>query len=272
MRTKSILAFFWIFLAVGSTACGQVEADGGGAADDDGEDDDGEDDDGGDDEGGAEGEPDSGDVPLDLDLIDDLEDGDGRILVTAGRQGSWYTVNDTTGTQEPAAGLVVEPVEGGAGGSAYSVRTSGSGFREWGAKLAFVFNEEDNPAAIPRPYDASEYAGLHFQARGDVTIRVVMMSSATTREENGGTCVQDPKALCDDYHGSTIMMLTPDWQAFKLPFLPMDQHGWGKDVGLLNPATAIGVEFEIAGAEDGITSFEIFIDDVAFYREPAPSP
>src|SRR5262245_52042672 len=39
-----------------------------------------------------------------VDLIDDMEDGDGQILQTMGRIGSWFSYNDGTGTQTPLPG------------------------------------------------------------------------------------------------------------------------------------------------------------------------
>src|SRR5688572_484629 len=115
---------------VGAALLGACAASGGGGEDDD--------------------TPDSGPIPEE-DLIDDLEDGDGAIHEVGGRIGSWYTFNDETmtGTQTPVPDTDFLAAEGGAGGSLYAARTTGSGFTEWGAGMGLDVNNPGDPQGGP---------------------------------------------------------------------------------------------------------------------------
>jgi hypothetical protein len=190
-----------------------------------------------------------------VDLIDDLEDGDQEIIELNGRVGFWYVVNDLSGQQEP---FPFEASQGGAGDSAYSARTSGSGFTEWGAQLSLYLNHPEEDALL---YDLSGYTGLQFQASGDGKFRAEIVTDAILNQVNGGSCAETPGEPCDDYFGSEHAP-TSDWQLHRIPFAEMGQDGWGKEAGLdLTTVTAIEFGFDVGG------SFDVAIDDVALYTE-----
>jgi hypothetical protein len=77
-------------------------------------------------------------------LIDDMEDGDGLICPTSGREGWWSASGDGTvsGELNPRSDGPFEPTlieEGARGTSRYAVRLRGSGFTAWGAGLGLEF-------------------------------------------------------------------------------------------------------------------------------------
>jgi hypothetical protein len=239
MRAPAVAAFLAMFAA----ACGGINvgpADGGGATDPD---------------AAGAGDSDAGEEPLDL--IDDLEDGDDRIIETSGRVGFWYTINDGTGVQDPFPEFV--PSEGGAGGSAFSARTTGSDFTDWGAKLGLDLNQETEGDVV-LGYDVSGHTGIRFWARGDVQVRAVIVSASVLDEALGGRCVPAEDSACDDHYGTPVA-LTGEWEEYELDFSEMAQVGWGQELPL-DLSSALAIEFEIA---TNVASFDIAIDDVALY-------
>jgi hypothetical protein len=75
-----------------------------------------------------------------------MDDGDGRITTADGRQGSWWTDNDGTdgGVQFPDPNNDFTMSSIGSTypltGSKMAARTYGSGFTDWGATMAFDWN------------------------------------------------------------------------------------------------------------------------------------
>src|SRR4051794_22863212 len=62
-------------------------------------------------------------------LIDDMEDGDGKVSPAGGRAGDWFTYHDTSaGTQSPLQGAAVIPEASDRPESAKAMHTMGSGF------------------------------------------------------------------------------------------------------------------------------------------------
>ncbi len=215
--------------------------------------------------GGGSGGDDDDEPPGPSELIDDLEDGDDAIDEAGGRMGGWYTFNDasTTGSQiPPASGFT--PTTGGAGGSAFSASTSGTGFTVWGAGMGFDLN---NPAAVgltgPRAaYDASRFASIGFKARGNVPFRVSLEVTGVTPSDRGGTCT--PSTVegeeCDDLHG-TMIDPTSEWQHYVVRFEQIRQGGWGRAV----PFAATDVTAVLFQADKDL-SFDVAVDDVRFYE------
>ena len=229
----------------------------------------------------ADAAPEEPDAPAGevVDLVDDLEDGDDLIYESSGppeRKGYWYTANDGTGTQEPAPLL---PVAGGAEGSKFSMRTTGSGFTDWGAKVAFYLNNEDRTGQPFTPetiFDVTDYRGIRFQVRGDVVgdgtandrIFVLLVTTAMVRTERGGQCepVAGPRGGCDDYFGAYVQ-LTEDWQEHEILFDDIDQRDFGQKA-VLDKTTGIAIEFEVEGP---VLSFDVSVDNVELIKAPIGS-
>ena len=193
-------------------------------------------------------------------LIDDLEDGDGWIRMVDGRAGAWFTYNDGTGTQTPAATAEFLPAAGGPGASRFCAHTSGQGFTSWGAGMGFDLATPafaDGGAAMRSAFDASRYTGIAFAAKGNAPIRVMVVTTAVEPPSAGGTC--QAGALCEDAHGLAV---TPsaNWAVVMVPFAQLTQSGWGQ-AAAFDARTLLGVEFQT----DPNVTFDFSIDDVRFY-------
>jgi len=203
--------------------------------------------------------------PVDLtaeNMIDDLEDGDGSIIEEPGRTGAWYTYNDGAegSGQSPAEGTEFLPAEGGANDSAYAANTSGSGFTDWGAAMAFDINTGEEGAK--GVFDGSSYTGIAIMARGNTTMRASIATVATTATEYDGDC--EPGSgegeECDDAFGVNLN-LSDEWAQYVLPFDSVTQDGWGQPASF-DASTILGMQFSIADGGE----FDIWVDDVGFYE------
>ena len=203
----------------------------------------------------------AGMVELDAaNMVDDLEDGDDAIIEQNERGGSWFLYNDETtdATQMPDPNGSFVPTEGGPDGSGFYAMTSGSGFAEWGAGMGFDFQ---NDGVTKTPYDASEFTGIAFHAKGNVSLRVNLMTNAILDETLGGACVPEggDTGDCGDGHGVDVD-LTDSWTQYQIPFDSVTQAGWGVAADF-NPAEIISMHFQVAQGQD----FEIGIDNIGLY-------
>jgi hypothetical protein len=192
-------------------------------------------------------------------LIDDMEDGDQRILNVAGRTGYWRAWNDGTGTQSPSMTETFLPqvLETPRGASTRAMHTTGSGFGIWGAVVQVDFN---NPApgisggvGSPGVYGTIGYQGISFYARG-TSLRVEVRTLATVVVAEGGNCT----ATCNDHHGVNVTLSTA-WAPVTVPFSSLAQRGFGTRVAF-SADQVIGIQFLPSS-----TSFDYWIDDVTFY-------
>jgi len=194
-------------------------------------------------------------------LIDDLEDGSGRICTGDGRVGVWYAFNDETGEQWPAPTTPGVPIPtslipGGRGASTRAIHSYGKGFRSWGAGvgLDFVFDGVSYGS-----FDASAFDGIRFWARSDSSqkLQVRIGTRATKLPEYGGTCAREP---CSPH--AHDFDLSGDWVELSLPFNDLPQLG-------PRSASADFLRNELTHLQFIPTSqpFDFWIDDVRFYRE-----
>ncbi|AUX29473.1 MULTISPECIES: carbohydrate binding domain-containing protein [Sorangium] len=202
---------------------------------------------------------------MDLSLIDDMEDGDGAIIplddAENPRRGAWFVGNDDLGTQKPAKNETffmtsIEPPRGGSLSAAHS--EADDKFTSWGALFGFRLNSnqtETNPGV----YDASEFRGITFFARADSgsSTKVLVDVVDVQTWNKGGIC----STQCDD-HFNKIVTLTPCWTQYKIAFSELKQSGWGQAFAAVDLTKVWGIQFRF-GARSG---FNIWIDDVAFYR------
>jgi hypothetical protein len=228
-------------------------------------------------------------------LIDDMADGDGAIISQDGRAGGWFTFNDGTGVQTPAAPEVTAKTGW--------ICTSGSGFITWGAALAVSLNADSTRSCN---YDVSVYKGVSFAIQGTVSGGRVRFSLNTSDIANaattvGGTCVASSTTTndCDDNYGAWMTNTSfsgtttvschsgssSPWTCatgsasttsavVKIPFTSMKQEGWGKPIAL-NLAHGIDLRWQ---AKDyyqdpatgttsyiGPTGVDICIGNLSFY-------
>jgi hypothetical protein len=197
-------------------------------------------------------------------LVDDLNDGDGYILDNDGRHGGWYTYNDDTGVQTPAApppyvcepqGELFRPTNGQA-------CTSGSGFTSWGAALGVSLLTGEN--CISCKYDATAYTGVRFTISGSVvgSLRFMVATMDTLNVRWGGNCVDD--TVCTDEYGTNVSVTTQP-QVVEVPWTILRQSGWGTPA-LFNVKELTNLNWQVNKNTTAPVSFDsLCIDDVSFY-------
>jgi hypothetical protein len=200
-------------------------------------------------------------------LIDDLEDGDERILCTSDREGHWMAYDD--GTMGHASLTVVDEVTGD---STRAIRLETYGFTEWGAGANVTLFQRAGDSSTPT-YDASAFTGLAFRARAAEPTPIVVKLSDRWTHPDGGHC----GALegCFDAQAKTIEIGT-SWMTYEISFDEIAQGGWGlqspgpdgvegtPDDGRLDPATLYLISFQV-----GVGESDVFLDDLTFLPAPA---
>lgn len=195
-----------------------------------------------------------------LELIDDMEDDDGAILLIAQRAGVWFSFNDKTegGQQFPASDeetFVMSAREPSQPGSRRAAHTYGYGFRTWGAGIGFEL-------FVQKAYDVSSYAGITFVAKrgADATpaVRFAVTDAATT--PRGYVCAHsEPEPHCSDYFGADLS-LTPSFQRYSFEWGDLKQNGWGvPQPPMVDASQVYGVRFQVKENLD----FDFWIDDIA---------
>jgi hypothetical protein len=199
--------------------------------------------------------------PCDEFLIDDMEDGSGRIQRCRGRVGVWYAFNDTqyeVGLQwpeltEPGTPIETSEIPGGRGPSRRAIHTFGSNTNglDWWAGIGFDLNFDGNTYGL---YDGSAYDGLTFWLRGTSAdpLELRIHTKSTTLPKYGGTF--------DGFDGapfSTWIVPGEEWQQYFIPFAMWES-------AFFNPQELINVQF-YCGVD--CESFDFWVDDVAFYRD-----
>ena len=164
------------------------------------------------------------------------------------------------GVQMPSPTGDFVPAMGGAGGSRFCAHTSGHGFTSWGAGMGFDLATPaipDGGVLVRGQFDASGYSGIAFAAKGNVAVRVQVVTAAVEPPSSGGTCTDG--ALCEDAHGADVT-LSATWTQVMIPFSQLAQSGWGRAFAF-DARTLLGVQFQVA---EGLT-FDVSVDDVRFY-------
>ncbi len=180
-------------------------------------------------------------------LIDDFEDGDDSLAPFEQRVGFWRWVReiDAPGT---APALLPVPRPEALPENRLALHVKGGRLLDWGAVIETTFR--------PACYDASEYAGITFAARGPGRLYFGPRETSTIPIAEGGTCETD----CHNPHvvkielGSTFERYEVRWEALR-------QRGMDKPA--LDPKRLNSLAFLIR-PED--TPYDVWIDDVRFVR------
>jgi hypothetical protein len=197
------------------------------------------------------------------DMIDDLEDGDGRILQLNGRQGPWHTFNsgDSGGTQTPAGPTLI-PVPGGANESTSALHFTGKGYMFAG--IGFDLNNADAApeSAQSKAYEASSWTGVAFMAKGGATdsakLRIEIPMRDFVPSDRGGTC----SGTCWNVHGFQMPnALSSSWQEVKVPFSSLVRED-GAKTPAFDAKQIMSISFKHHDAP-----FDFWIDDVRFYKD-----
>ncbi|HYO94622.1 MAG TPA: hypothetical protein VER33_08910 [Polyangiaceae bacterium] len=196
-------------------------------------------------------------------------------VIKSPRVGYWFTYNDMTGMQTPAATemAMFGELNGKGGATDCAVHTKGSGFTKWGAGVGFDLN---NIATVSSAYDASAYTGIRFAVKGTATntrglayaaapntLQVKVVTTANT----GG----------DDFAGFCTM--TADWTVCQLPFATLARDGWEKAImppPTFSAAQITKIQFQASMHDPQApapappvfnqpVAFDFWIDDVEFY-------
>jgi endoglucanase len=182
-------------------------------------------------------------------LIEDAEDGNSRALVREGRGGYWYTSVDNEGsTIEPTGNFTMgSPGRAGSLHAAHMHGTmAGSGYSVY-ASMGFAIAENG-------PYDASQYSGISFWAKGPAHVRFKVPDAYTA--PGGGNC----KDCYNDF--GIELALTKDWERYTIPFEWLAQQpNWGDPRAEIDKSGLFGVQWQFGTRG---RTFDIWIDDVAF--------
>ena len=185
-------------------------------------------------------------------LIEDFEDGNARLLIRDGREGSWMAEGDRSGKQTPAPNYAVFPVrsveKGHAGQFALRLRTERLTVSGAGLYADLV------PGQC---YDASAYAGIEFWAKGSGRIVFGPGVVDIIEKKWGGVCERD----CYDRHLASVA-LTPEWKRYSARWDEFSQAGWGHQVPL-DPARLNSIGFAVQVPD---TPIDFWIDDIQFVK------
>lgn len=180
-------------------------------------------------------------------VIDDLEDGDHRSLLSDNRGGYWYTYKDKEGSTIDPEGSFV-PVEGGANGSSKAARMQGKMATSNIVYAGMGLNLTDPM----QPYDLSKAKGICFQAKGKGTIRFKLPDVNTAPE--GKQCTQ-----CYNDFGADLA-LSEEWKEYCYDFSELKQQPyWGDQKPALTVSHVFAAQWQsaITGQE-----YELWVDDV----------
>ena len=192
-----------------------------------------------------------------LRMIEDFEDGDLSILSRDGREGSWFAFDDGSGgtRTDPE----IKPAE--RSGSKNAVCIDGSGFTRWGGGFGFALSAQGDARSA---YDASEYTGLSFWARGSSTeFRFMLVDKFS-----------DPAAsLCSGCNDHFNFRFTPssEWQKFTFSWNQARQNNFGDPQPSVCPTALYALQAQWPSNQ----SFELCLDDIAFTTDAsvtAPEP
>lgn len=197
---------------------------------------------------------------VELESIDDMEDGDGSIDMTAARSGVWFSFHDKTGGEQlPANDVETFPMAElvpPRAASHHAAHSQGGGFTKWGAGIGFEIYSQ-------KAYDVSSYAGITFWARGAAnatsTLRFAVTDAATAPRGHQCHDYEDYQE-CGDYFGSDVSLST-SFQRYSFTWQELTQGTWGMPhPDSVDTSQVYGIRFQVAQNQD----FDFWIDDIAF--------
>lgn len=184
-------------------------------------------------------------------LVDDFEDNDAQLALSAGRTGYWWVAKADNATVS-VPGTDFKTAEGGPEGSKKAVHFAGETAAKdpWGAAVGVNFLGSGF-------YDASKYVGLSFKIKASAAgLSVRLKLPDVNTHPDGGVC-QD----CWNAFGKDLE-LTDQWQTVQVLFEQLEQQpSWGKP----RPSTITSSKIKnVEWAVDKGTSFDFWLDDIQF--------
>jgi hypothetical protein len=197
--------------------------------------------------------------------IDDFEDPDPQSLPDGNRGGFWYVYDDMTGETSPEAGspTTAEPVNPPyVDTSAFAMHFHGMGHTQWGAGLGVSLTDT---GGNPFCYDAHDYTGVTFWARGNGKLKFEAQINGATGEPFGGSCACEGSASmpdCSCCGGYEVPVpLTGEWQQFTFHWNDLMQLP-NVQVVPFEVSELMSLNFKVEGP-----GWDFWIDDIAFVAD-----
>ncbi len=179
-------------------------------------------------------------------VISTFEDGSlGSPMVGTRGGSSWYLLNSMDASV--TISNVEQPVRCG---SRRALRFAGMAAEGTTPIARLLFR------SIASFYDARAYKGVRFSLRAGVLSRVRFKLPDKNTSSSGGVCTN-----CSAHFGRDMDIGT-EWTSVQVPFSSLTQSGVGDPQPAVTPASLLGIEFVVRG----LPVFELFVDDVSFYR------
>lgn len=188
-----------------------------------------------------------------LEMVDDLEDGDWKLLDGSARDGDWYLVSDGTGSAQLGPKRITgEPRRG----SVFALHVAGSGFSAWGAGAGIDLHL-DRIAKAKDSYDASRYQGISFWARAEKPLVLSVVFPDENTEPRWKRC-----KVCNRHWYAKVPIRTY-WERFDIEFDDLVLDGGAVPAPKsLDAARLVSLQFR---TEPG-PAFDFWIDDLALLR------
>ncbi len=199
-------------------------------------------------------------------MVDNLEDGDGRIPETSGRRGPWHIFNNSSGSgnQTPTnnQSATILPDTGGANATQRAIHTSGSGYEFAGT--GFDLN---NPDSVPesgqsQAWSASAFTGVAFYVKGKAKLRVELPTKNFVPVARGGSCNEGSETCWNVYGSRLSASQWDDWQEVRIRFSQLERQEGGT-----NPAFDASLLMSISFKHEGTEAFDFWIDEVRLIKD-----
>ena len=179
--------------------------------------------------------------------IDDFEDGDDAIQPLEGRAGFWRWAReiDAPGT---APALIPIPRPDATRANRLAQHVKGGQLVDWGATIEFDFR--------PACYDASQYVGVSFQARGPGRVYFAARERSVIPVAEGGSCEVD----CHNPHVAKVE-LESAWRTYQVRWSELRQRGIGKPALDARHLHSLAI---LIRPED--TPYDVWLDDLRFLQ------
>lgn len=192
-----------------------------------------------------------------LALIDDVEGEFPRLPQRDGRTGQWFAAHDDTyGSVSAASALELTPTRGA---SRFAAGISGSGYTDWGVQLGVALRTPYSS------YDASQYCGVRFLARGTPGQWALLVSDRQTVPE-GGTCVVgawDTPTGCYAFVGQSFSVES-EWREVVIAFRDLTFMADPASGRILDSSAIYDILFHFRSAAG--SGFQLLVDDLSFIR------
>lgn len=197
-------------------------------------------------------------------LLDDFEDADSRPFKEFQREGYWYSAADSTqGNLSPKPNAFVPealPEAESTPQNRMAAHFVASGYSDWGVVWGTTLRWVDQGTRCP--FNASEFTGLRFKAKGTGRVRVNFGMPETIPPADEGKC----KERCYDTH-SRVVILTEKWETYEIPWRQLQQWGWGTQAKF-DPTRLLNLIFAVDGK---LLPVDFWVDDIEFMAAGVPN-